>query len=184
MSDFLQWEGWAAVSSICQIFIALFALIAICITLKQISSKSNARLDMSLNFGLGALRYDDVIKVTPGFSIHIANLGMAPVYISECGIEFFQGKKSKTGLFLTDEPFMLQSGECATKSMHHLEGLIPEFDDKVSLHDKVKIYAKCGTGKIYYKETEFDYAGFKFEFEKFVKRAGNSNESQLRESDD
>lgn len=99
MSIFLQWGGWTAVSSICQIFIALFALIAICITISQISSKANAKLGMSLKFGLDAVKFGEEIKVVPGFSIHIANLGMAPIYVSECGIEFFQGKTSKTGLF-------------------------------------------------------------------------------------
>lgn len=179
MSNFLQWEGWTAVSSICQILIALFALTAICITINQISGKANAKLGMSLQFGLGLLKCNEEMKIAPGFSIHIANLGMAPVYISQCGVEFFRGKTSKTGLFLTDEPFVLQPGECVTKSMSHLEVLIPEFDDKVSLSDKVKIYAKDGTGRTFYKKTEFDYAGFKFEFEKFVKRAEESNTGNI-----
>lgn len=179
MSNFLQWEGWTAVSSICQILIALFALIAICITINQISGKVNPKLGMSLQFGLGMLKYSEKLEVTPGVCILIANLGMAPVFISECGVEFFQGKTFKTGLFVTNEPFVLQPGECVTKSMHHLEFLMPEFDDKVSLRDKVRIYAKDGAGRTFYKKTEFDYAGFKFEFEKFVKRAKESNERSI-----
>lgn len=180
MSDFLQWEGWNAVSSICQIFIALFAFMAICITISQISGKANAKLGVFFKFGLGLEKSGAEVKVVPGISIHIANLGMAPIYISECGIEFFQGKTSKTGFFLTEEPFVLQSGENIVKSMSHLEMLLPEFDDKVSLHDKVRIYVKSGTGKTIYKKTDFDYASFKFEFEKFVKRADESNSKKVK----
>lgn len=76
----------------------------------------------------------------------------------------------------------MQSGENIIKSMSHLDALIPKFDDEVSLHDKVKIYVKSGTGKTFYKETDFDYAAFKFEFEKFVKRAEESNSKRANMS--
>ncbi len=175
MKDFFQWEGWNAISSICQILIALFALIAICITVNQISGKSKAKLDMSIKFGLGIKREKNSERIFPGFCILISNLGMAPIYISECGVEFFHGRKSKKGFFLSDELFVLQPGECITKSITNFDILIPELDDRISLHDKAKLYIKDGTGKTFYKKTKLDYAEFKFEFEKFVKRAEKSN---------
>lgn len=177
MSTFFTWEGWNAISSICQLFIAMFAFIAICITVRQISSKSKLKLNMKLNFGLGIYQHNNESKVVPGISISIANLGMAPVYISSCGIEFVHNKSSNPGLFITDEPFVLQSGECVTKSMIHPDAFFEELDNEVSFHDKARIYVVSGTEKIFYKKTDFDYASFKFEFQKVNKKVMESNNS-------
>ena len=92
MIDFFSWEGWEAVSSICQVFMSIFAFIAICITIKQISSKSKAKLGMSFKVGLGVVEVNEETQIIPGFSMQIVNLGMAPVYITECGIEISKSK--------------------------------------------------------------------------------------------
>lgn len=174
MNSFWKWEGWTAVSSICQILIMLFAFIAIMITIKQISGKSNAKINASLKFGWGAYRCDGGLESVPGINISIANLGMAPVFISECGIEFLHSKTLKPGILVTGEPFVLQSGECVDKSMPYIQQILSELDNEVSLHDKARIYVTCGTGKTYYSEIKFDYAGFKFEYEKILKRTNKT----------
>lgn len=177
MKEFMTWYGWNAVNSICQVCIVLLSLTAIFIALKQISSKSKARLSTSLGFGLGIARQNGVNEVVPGMNITIANLGMAPIFISTCGVKFFDGKKEKAGIFIPGNSFMLQPGESSLKSMPHLELLIPGINDKVSLHDRVFIFVEYGGKKVYYAETKYDYAGFKFEYDKILKRAKQSEDS-------
>lgn len=178
MKEFMTWYGWNAVNSICQVCIVLLSITAIFIALKQISSKSKARLSTSLGFGMGIARQNGVNEVVPGMNVTIANLGMAPIFISACGVKFFDGKKEKSGISMPVDSFMLQPGESSLKSMPHLELLIPKINDEVSLHDKVFIFVEYGGKKFYYAETKFDYAGFKFEYDKILKRAEEANQSK------
>lgn len=178
MIDFFSWEGWEAVSSICQVFMSIFAFIAICITIKQISSKSKAKLGMSFKVGLGVVEVNEETQIIPGFSMQIVNLGMAPVYITECGIEISKSKNSNPGLYFSMTPFVLQPGECEIKSMTHFRKGVDDIEDKISLRDTVKMFVVDGAGKTYYKKTGYDYESLKFEFEKMEKRANKGNESR------
>lgn len=55
------------------------------------------------------------------------------------------------------------------------EFIINDINDKVSIHDKVYVYAQLCNGKIRKWKTKDDYASFRHEAEKMIRRAKESN---------
>lgn len=143
--------------------IAVAAVVAIWITIKQISGKANIYIKLKAEFDLKLIDgKKDVVLV-----IHMVNLGMAPVYISSCGIELYKHKHKKYKMRIYDNPFVLKSGYSEVVRGHYLG---EEMDDEASLHDKVRIYLVCQMDKVYYGKKKYYYDEFKHQYQKILKK--------------
>lgn len=147
-------QGIAAVATVVGIWIAV----------KQISGKAKANLKMKTEFKLNETTLEgDYVELV----IHLVNLSMAPVYISELGIQLWEKRKLKYTMRIFNIPFVLASGQSKAVSGQYISEMI---DDRASLHDEVKIYAICQMDKIYYEKKTIAYDEFKHESEKISKR--------------
>lgn len=144
--------------------IATAAVVAIWITIKQISGKASIHLKMKTEFRLNEATGGNIMVE---LVIHMVNLGMAPVYISSSGIQLWKRNKPKLKMRISDESFVLKSGEMQTVSGQYMSEMM---DDRASLHDKVRIYAECQMDKVFYDRKKCPYDEFKHEFEKIRNR--------------
>lgn len=152
-----------------QCIIAVAAVVAIWITIKQISGKGSIHIKLKTKFDL---KLNDDNRKEVVLVIHMVNLGMAPVYISSCGIELYKHKHKKYKMRVFDNPFVLKPGYSKMVSGYYLSG---EMDDKASLRDKVRIYLICQMDKVYYEKKRYNYDEFKHEYEKVLKRIDEKN---------
>lgn len=144
--------------------IATAAVVAIWITIKQISGKASIHLKMKTEFRLNEATGGNL---TVELVIHMVNLGMAPVYVSSSGIQLWKRNKQKLKMRISNETFVLQSGEMRTVSGQYMSEMM---DDRASLHDKIRIYAECQMDKVFYDRKKYPYDEFQHEFEKIRKR--------------
>lgn len=144
--------------------IAIAAVVAIWITLKQISSRANVNLKMKTEFRLNETKEGDFFVE---LVIHMVNLGIAPIYISSSGVQLWEHRKPKFKMRISDESFVLESGASKSVSGQYISEMM---DDKASLSDKVRIYVVCQMDKIFYEKKECSYAEFQHECEKIRKR--------------
>lgn len=144
--------------------IATAAVVAIWITIKQISGKASIHLKMKTEFRLNEATGGNL---TVELVIHMVNLGMAPVYVSSSGIQLWKRNKQKLKMRISNETFVLQSGEMRTVSGQYMSEMM---DDRASLHDKIRIYAECQMDKVFYDRKKYPYDEFQHEFEKKRKR--------------
>lgn len=149
--------------------IAFAAVVAIIITIKQISGKTSINLNMKKEFRISEIKEGQfVVELV----IHMVNLGMAPVYISSTGVQLWIHNKPKFKMKIANDAFVLQSGHCkSVYGVYHSEMI----DDKASLHDKIKIYAECQMNKVFYDRTVFSYDEFFHEYERMRKRIEKVN---------
>jgi hypothetical protein len=151
--------------------IAIAAVVAIWIAVKQISGRAKANLKMKTEFRLNETTSGEFYVE---LVIHMVNLSMAPVYISALGIQLWEKGKSKYTMRISNTPFVLLSGESKTVSGQYISEMI---DDKASLHDNIKIYAICQMDKVYYEKRTITYDEFKHESEKISKRVDKIKEN-------
>lgn len=181
MSNILSCEALNFINTISQVVIALSAIIAIIITIKQVRYRGKANIKGYYKCALGVIRDNTSNKseVVAGVSIQIVNLGLSPVYIEYCGLKFIGKIKNKNypGIMTTSDIVRINPGESYNGSIPYIELLLNDIDDKVSLHDKVYIYAQLCNGKEHSWETGEDYAMFKYECVKMIKRAKESNKT-------
>jgi len=147
--------------------IAVAAIIAIWITIKQIGGKTNVNLRMRHSFRLHQTSAgESYVELV----IHIVNLSMAPVYIQASGVKLWRrkGKDQKIKCFpIYHDPFVLKSGETKTVcGKCDCEAI----NDCASLGDKIRIYSICQMDKYYYEKRSIKYADFKHESDKITKR--------------
>lgn len=81
------------------------------------------------------------------------------------------------GIMTVSNIICIKPGESYNGSILHVKGLLDMIKDKVSLHDKVYIFVDLCNGKRRIWETKEDYASFVYEYEKMIKRAQASKES-------
>lgn len=81
-------------NTLCQVIVAVAAIVAIIITFKQIQSKKKSNLRVSYSFGLSLMAKEDGTReIFEGLNIKIRNVGIAPAYYDDCGIMFVKNKK-------------------------------------------------------------------------------------------
>ena len=86
----LKWikDNYDLINSICQIVVAFAAVAALFLTCRQFSGRAKARLKAKTRFVIGEKQNREFFVA---IRISIVNLGMAPVYISETGIQLWSG---------------------------------------------------------------------------------------------
>ncbi|MDE5539314.1 MAG: hypothetical protein K2J20_02370, partial [Bacilli bacterium] len=99
--------------------------------------------------------------------------------IEYCGLKFVNKvkKEDSPGIMTTSDIVCIHPGESYDGSIPYIKLLLDDIDDKVSLHDKVYVYAQLCNGKEYSRKTDEDYASFKHECIKMIKRAEESNKT-------
>lgn len=147
------------INCVFQGIIAVSAVVAIWITIGQISGKAKIKLKMKTEFRLNETEGGEFIVE---LVIHMVNLGMAPVYISSSGIELWRHRKCKYKMRISNESFVLKSGESKTVCGKYFSEMI---DDVSLLSDSVKTYATCQMDKIVYEKKECSYDEFKHKWE-------------------
>lgn len=175
MYIFLKTEILNIINTLSQLVIAISAVVAIVIAIKQTRYKRKANIKGNYACVLTMNKYNaEVVSI---IGIQIINFGLSPVYIEYCGIEFAEKIKNKNNLgFATSSGVIcIKPGESCKDNIPLDECVINEINDKVSIHDKVYVYAKLCNGKIQRWKTKDDYATFKHEAEKMIKRAKESN---------
>lgn len=154
----------AVLNCIFQGIIAVAAVIAIRITIRQISGRANVNMKMNTEFRLNEVKDEGFIVE---LAIHMVNLGMATVYVSECGICLWAHRKPKFRMRISDDSFVLKSGQSRTVCGEYNGEML---DDMASLRDKVRIYAICQMDKVYYDKKKHFYNDFKHKYEKVARR--------------
>lgn len=153
-------QGIALITCICQIIVTGSAIVAIIITLKQVSGKTKVKLRATTEFRINE-RVNHAFYVE--LVLHIVNLGMAPVYISESGVQLWDGKNQKWSMRISMYPIVIKPGDIA-----HISGEYDceMMDDHAALHNKVSVYAKCQLDRYWFEKAKVPYAEFKYESEK------------------
>lgn len=164
MDGLTFWDVLDILNCLFQGVIAIAAVVAIWITVKQISGRANVNLKMKTEFRLNETREGEFFVE---LVIHMVNLGMAPVYISSSGVQLWEHRKPKFKMRLSDDSFVLKSGESRSVCGQYKSEML---DDKASLHDKVRIYAVCQMDKVFYEKKSCSYDEFQHECEKIRKR--------------
>ncbi len=181
LNAFFTWDGWNAINSITQMLLAFAAFFTIIYALHKDKSylKPKLSLDYKIGMGLWKSNKTEEVSIIVGVAISIWNMGISPIYIADCGIQFGKGKDKPGFMCNINEPLLLNSGETKTASISHLNLLFPEVEKegKIRSTDKVVIYVKTGTGAEFFKETSHNYASFKFEYEQKCKQARKRNNS-------
>lgn len=157
------------INCLCQIAVACAAVIALFLTCRQFSGRAKARLKAKTRFVIGEKQNREFFVAV---QISIVNLGMAPVYISEAGIQLWDGNRKKWSMCTSLDPIVIKPGNIV-----HVSG---EYDfemmeDHATLHDKVSVYAKCQLDRCWIDKQRVSYADFNHEYEK-VKRSLPEND--------
>lgn len=167
------------INVISQLVIAISAVVAIIIAIKQTRYKGKANIKGYYKCGLGMIEHNvsKEFEVVSGISIKIINLGLSSVYIEYCGIKFAKKLRNRNapGFMTVSDVVCIKPGESYTGSIPINDFIINDINDKVSIHDMVYVYAQLCNGKIHKWKTEDDYASFKHEAEKMINRAKESN---------
>lgn len=143
-----------------QIIIAIAAAIALYLTCRQFSGKAKVKLKAKTEFRISERKnhtfYVEII-------LHIVNLGMAPVYISESGIQLWDEKKEKWPMCISLEPIVIKPGDIA-----HISGEYDceMMDDHATLQDEVSVYAKCQLDRCWFEKARISYADLKHDCDK------------------
>ena len=87
------------INTISQTIIAFSAIIAIIITLKQIGNRKNPKMILEYYCGIGMSAKNIFV---PDITIKMINVGISPIYIEYCGIDF------PKGLLNNNAPVLLQ----------------------------------------------------------------------------
>lgn len=178
MHIFFSEEVLYFINTVSQLVIAISAVVAIIIAIKQTRYKGKANIKGYYKCKLGMIEHNDSkeLEVVSGISIKIINLGLSPVYIENCEIEFAKKIRNKNnpGFMTVSDVVCIKPGESYIGSIPLKEFIIDDINDKVSIHDKVYVYAQLCNGKIRKWKTKVDYASFKHEAEKIIRRARES----------
>lgn len=154
-------EHWIdLINCACQIIVAVAAVVAIIITLQQVSGKSKVKLKATTKFQINE-RHDHTFCVE--LVLYIVNLGMAPVYISESGIQLWDNRKEKWQMIVSKDPIIIKPGDIAEISCEYNSELV---DDHAALRDTVSVYAKCQLDRCWFDKSRIPYGEFKHESEK------------------
>lgn len=176
-----EWNILDFVNTISQVVIALCAIIAIVITIRQVRYIGKANIKGYYRCALGAIEYNDSkeIEVVAGVNIKIINMGLSPVYIEYCGLEFIGKERNSDypGIMTTSEVVCINPGESYDGTISHIELLLDKIDDEVSLHDRVYVYVQLCNGEEQKWKTDDDYATFKHECTKMINRAEEENKT-------
>lgn len=161
------------INALCQIIIAVAAIVAIIITIKQIQSKKKSNISVSYSVALGlAERKNGDHEIIEGLNIRIRNLGIAPIYYSGCGIMFVKDRKPKKktnypGIMIaeldTRHNGMLKPGDSVLECTQIIDEfiLIIEKENQILNNYKVYIYVNLCNGKNCYWNTGDTYINFK-----------------------
>lgn len=181
LNTFFSWEGWNAINSITQLLLAFAAFFTIIYALNKDKSYLKPKLSLDYKIGMNLWKSNETneISIVVGVGISILNMGVSPIYITDCGIQFGKGKDKPGFMCMINEPLLLNSGERKTSSITHLDLLFPEVEKegKIKSTDKVIIYVKTGTGAEIFKDTKLDYDSFKKEYEQKCEQASKQKKT-------
>jgi hypothetical protein len=160
-------HGLDLINCVCQIIMALAAVIAICITVKQVSGKSKVHLRATTEFRINE-RHNHTFYVE--LILNVVNLGMAPVYMSEVGIQLWDGRREKWKMRISTDPIVIMPGDIAKISGEYDTEMM---DDHATLRNKVCVYVKCQLDRFWFEKVKTPYAEFKHESEKVSRNLPN-----------
>ncbi len=128
------------INTISQMLIATSSIVAIVIAIRQIRNKGKANLNLSYAHKMGLYQHtnSEKLEVIAGVSIKVINLGLSPIYIEHCGLQFISKRKdlNRPGIMTEYNIIKINPGESFDGSIPHVEILLDKLDDKVSLHDE------------------------------------------------
>lgn len=167
MAVFFQWEGWTAISSICQVLIALFAFLAILITITQIGNRKKVSLGVDFKLGLVKSGKDEHTQVIATV-FEIWNYGLSPIFVKSCWLGFEKKLKrnSPNALVAPIEKSFIQPGEYKIYATGLEPSILNELEQRVKYSGKLYIFLENGVGSIKIIPCKMSYPEFKFEYEK------------------
>lgn len=170
------------INNICQVVMAISSVIAIVIAIMQIRYRRKPNLKLSYSYAMGLHKNSNKQEIIAGISVKIINLGLSPVYIEYCGLQFVNKEKkfNSPGIMTEYNVVKIAPGESFSGSIPHVELLLNNLENEVALHDKMYIYVQLCNGKTYKVRTNEDYASFKHEFLKVAKKVSNKNKQAHR----
>lgn len=150
------------INCMCQIVVASTAVIALILTYRQFSGKAKVKLKAKTTFFIDENGNGEFVVA---IRISIVNLGMAPAYISETGIQGSYGKR-KWSYCTSIDPIVIKPGNIV-----HISGFFDydTVEDRARLNDKVSVYAKCQLDKYWHDKEKIRYDEFKRSFENVQK---------------
>lgn len=163
INKIINWGGWNAISSISQVFLAIFAFIAICLTISQIGNRKTIKIDFSLRkeFYNGNKIYNDSKKI---LAIEFFNYGMHPIFIKECWIGINKSKnlnRPNIVKVLSGKKF-INPGESMSIDKKIIEDCIDKLFQKRSFYreknSKIYFFVENGAGKVKRYPLDLNYA--------------------------
>ena len=147
------------ISTIGEIGTFLIAVIALIISLDQVSSKTKVKLKIKKRFRLYRNSESD-IKTEIVF--YIVNLGLGTVYISECGIQFINNFK-KYNIPTSERVIELLPGKPTEISCEFDINKMQEHHTSAR-HDRIRVYVKYNFDKTFFGQKML-YEDFKIRFD-------------------
>lgn len=153
MEVIINWKGWTAINSICQIFLVLFAFLAICLTISQIGNRKKIKICFSekKEYYNGKTKINDSTKI---LSLDFFNYGVHPIFIKQCWIGISKSKnlnRPKIVEVLSEKKF-INPGESMSIDYKKIEDCINELFQKRSFYretnPKVYFFVENGAGKV------------------------------------
>jgi len=169
-NDFCLWVGWTAVSSICQILIALLAFVAIIITISQIGNYKKISIGAELSLKIvnsSQCKGEKVIATV----LEIYNLGRAPIFIKSCWLGFKKNTMRDTSdaLILPIEKGFLQPGEYKVYANGIPHNIIDALSSKAKFESEMYVFLENGMGKTKVINCGMSYPKFQFEYNRLCK---------------
>lgn len=166
----------------CQIIMAVSAIVAIIITIKQINSRSGInlktkfRVSEAIGFKSESMQINsrEDFEHVPIISIEVYNDGISNVFINSIGMACIQkGKKNKkyvTGEYMVNEQdFILEPGVYKSVSLHHLEIWL-DSNNRVEKYDDICVVINYNMDKTKYYKTSYNFGMVKKEWEDRIEK--------------
>ena len=175
-----KWEGWTAISALTQILLSFAAFITIIYTLHKDRDFTDPKLKLNYKMGLGVMEYTEndstVRKIFEGCTIYIVNEGFSPIYITDCGV-CFEDVNDVSGIatLMEEDVLKINVGELKKISLCDPKMIFPLIEKEVSSSAQMYLTAETATGKKIKVRTEHNYGSFKNEYERWVRKAEESN---------
>lgn len=170
------------VNIVCQIIVAVSAIIAIIITIKQVNNrgkinlKTRFRVSERIGFDgdLQAITKREDFVHEPCISISIFNNGISKVFINSIGMackSTIKGDKRKiTGEYVsTDDEFVIGPGEFKSVSLGYLEAWL-DGNKNVKETDEIYVVVNYNMDKTRYYKTTYTFGSIIKDWRERVKR--------------
>lgn len=162
---FFQWDGWTAISSICQVLITLAAFWAVLITLRQIGNRKKVSLDIDFTLKIVNRSKDDKTKIIATV-LEIWNYGLSPIFIKSCWFGFEKNLKrtSPNALVVPIERTFINPGEYKIFATGLNRFILSELGQRVKRSGKLYVYIENGVGTTKRVPFKTDFSKFLLEY--------------------